>query len=390
VEFPRPGIDPLVSVLGMWYIEHMFDHETESMDSLEQHLIAAESEIARQRGIQAGLLRRLEAGQVALIDGCRSMAEWVSSRLDVSRETASALVRVARAGEGSSYAASDLSDGLVSFERAAAEARLLEAGASEEILARSRGFDLAGLLRMASRLRRMNAGDEAQVFTDRYLALQPNLDASSWRLWGQLPGADGAVVEQALHARGDALGSLPEARGSVSERNADALVSISLDSLTGTSENGEGEEHTSAQVSVFVDASLAVPSAGEAGLEIPAGPRVGPHTLGEMLCNGRVDLTLIQGGTPLGVGRNSRVIPPRLRRYVTFRDGGCVIEGCGSRYRLQAHHVLPFSEGGKTEADNLITLCWHHHHVVIHGYGYRIDPESPPGRRRFLRPTRAP
>ena len=37
----------------MWYIEHMFDHETESMYSLEQELIAAESEIARQRGIQA-------------------------------------------------------------------------------------------------------------------------------------------------------------------------------------------------------------------------------------------------------------------------------------------------------------------------------------------------
>ena len=170
------------------------------------------------------------------------------------------------------------------------------------------------------------------------------------------------------------------------------MTSLCLDSLTQVAEevDTQAPEPPSAQITVFVEASLAAASDGEAGLEVAAGPRIGLEALGEWLCNAKVDLTLIQGGVPLGVGRNSRVIPPRLRRYVVFRDGGCVIEGCGSRYRLQAHHVLPFSEGGKTEADNLITLCWHHHHVVIHGYGYRIDPESPPGRRRFLRPTRAP
>jgi hypothetical protein len=25
--------------------------------------------------------------------------------------------------------------------------------------------------------------------------------------------------------------------------------------------------------------------------------------------------------------------------------------------------------------------------VVVHGYGYRIDPHSPPGRRRLLKPN---
>ena len=182
------------------------------------------------------------------------------------------------------------------------------------------------------------------------------------------------------------------ARGSVSERNADALTSLCLDSLTGVAEevDTQAPEPPSAQITVFVEASLAAASDGEAGLEVAAGPRIGLEALGEWLCNGRVDFTLIQGGVPLGVGRNSRVIPPRLRRYVTFRDGGCVIEGCTSRYRLQVHHVVPFSEGGETEATNLIVVCWFHHHVVIHGYGYRIDPESPPGRRRFLRLARAP
>ena len=371
----------------------MFDHERESIDSLEQRLLAAESGISRLRAVQAEVLVRLESAQVALMDGARSMTGWVSSRLDEDPQTARDLLRLSRSMEEDTQTRRDLSEGLISFPRAAAELRLTELGASSEILSSSRGLDLSGLWRLVGRHRRLSRDQEQRSFSERYLALQPNLDSSSWRLWGQIPGADGQVVEAALHQRGDALPAPPEGiSSSVAQRNADALVSLSLDSLTGSSEQDEGEDSSSAQISVFVEASLAVATSGEAGVELAAGPRIGAEALSEMLCNGRVDLTLLQDGTPLGVGRSSRVIPPRLRRYVLWRDGGCVIEGCTSRYRLQVHHVVPFSEGGETEAGNLTTLCWFHHHVVIHGYGYRIDPESPPGRRRFLRapPGRAP
>ena len=376
------------NVTPVWYIEHMFESNI-PVDSLEQRLLTDEAEISRRRFHQAQTLRLLEAAQVPSMDGSRSMTEWVASRLDVGPDTARHLLRLSR-GMERTETASELASGMISFERAAAEARLSELGASPETVTNSRGLDLSGLWRLVARHRRISRAEEQKTFSDRYLALQPNLDQSSWRLWGQLPGTDGVVVEQALHARGDSLPSPPEARGSVSERNADALTSICLDSLSGSGAPPEESEPASAQITVFLEASLAASSHVEAGVELAVGPRLGPEALSEWLCNGRVDYTVLQDGTPLGVGRNSRVIPPRLRRYVVFRDGGCVIEGCGSRYRLQAHHVLPFSEGGKTEAANLVTICWYHHHVLIHGYGYRIDPESPPGRRRFLRPARAP
>ena len=38
------------------------------------------------------------------------------------------------------------------------------------------------------------------------------------------------------------------------------------------------------------------------------------------------------------------------------------------------------------QAENLATLCWYHHHVVVHGMGYRIDPTAPAQRKRFLPP----
>ncbi|MGB9359214.1 MAG: HNH endonuclease, partial [Acidimicrobiia bacterium] len=74
-------------------------------------------------------------------------------------------------------------------------------------------------------------------------------------------------------------------------------------------------------------------------------------------------------------------------RFILHRDARrCTISGCTSRYRLQIHHIDPWSDGGRTDPENLTTLCWFHHHVVIHGQGHRIDPTSPPQRRRLLNP----
>jgi len=121
---------------------------------------------------------------------------------------------------------------------------------------------------------------------------------------------------------------------------------------------------------------------------IDTGPRVGPLTLEQILCDGAVEiLTNAEDGQPLTLGPTTRTIPPKLRRFILHRDGGaCTADGCQSRYRLQPHHIQPRSQGGSHHPDNLTTLCWYHHHVVIHRNGYRINPNSPPQRRRFLRP----
>jgi hypothetical protein len=37
-----------------------------------------------------------------------------------------------------------------------------------------------------------------------------------------------------------------------------------------------------------------------------------------------------------------------------------------------------------------VTLCWFHHHVVVHGWGYRIDTRLGNGRLRFLKPGTDP
>jgi hypothetical protein len=51
-----------------------------------------------------------------------------------------------------------------------------------------------------------------------------------------------------------------------------------------------------------------------------------------------------------------KTISEQKRNEIFDRDGWkCVI--CKSGYLLQIDHIFPFSKGGKTENDNLQTLC---------------------------------
>ncbi|HSF86736.1 MAG TPA: HNH endonuclease signature motif containing protein [Acidimicrobiia bacterium] len=360
------------------------------VDVLEGELIALERLIARARARQARLLAELDVAQVAAMDGARSMLEWTAARLDVTQDTAGRLVRAAKGLAEWDDVRVAAEAGEVSFDRAEATLALHASGAAADVVARGPGLDLAGVRRLAARHRRIRKVDEEQAFRERYVATQTSLDGTAGRFWGRLPGFEFRLFEKAIDQRADMFRDLPGPAPQAGARRADALVSIAQDSLDERRAGAERSPSTDPLVTVFVHAGLAGATGGEAGAEIEFGPKVGPATLERILCGGAVKVIGLENGTPVAAGDASRAISPAVRRTVAWRDGGCTIDGCRSRYRLEPHHVRPWSEGGGHRPDNLTTLCWYHHHVVVHGEGRRLDPESPPGRRRFLRlPGRA-
>jgi hypothetical protein len=364
----------------------MDDEQARSLtpDEIEQQFQGWEAIVAFARAEQMVLTRAADRQQLPLGDGCRSLNEWIASRMDLAPETAAAIVRTARLDEESPELSAALSEGRLTWDRVIVIAPLVTDGESVDEFA---GLDIGGVRRQAARRRRTTAHDERRSFAARYVSIQPNLDESLRRFHGQLPGLDGRLFEKALLERADEFRELPRATASTSgQRQADALVAMAQDSL-GRS-GADATDSTGPSVAVFLDLDAANGSGGELGAEIEYGPRVGPNTLDELLCTGSVQVIGLADGRPVVTSDAAKAIPPAIRQTVAWRDQGCTIDGCTSRYRLQPHHIRQRRHGGSHDPDNLTTLCWYHHHVAIHGQGLRIDPDSPPQRRRLIR-TRA-
>jgi Domain of unknown function (DUF222)/HNH endonuclease len=86
-------------------------------------------------------------------------------------------------------------------------------------------------------------------------------------------------------------------------------------------------------------------------------------------CNGYIQ-NVVTGakGLPLYLGRRQRYFNRAQRRALGIRDGGCRAPGCTAPVGwCDAHHILPWSEGGPTDISNGILLCPFHHHEVHRG-----------------------
>jgi hypothetical protein len=72
------------------------DLEILTQDEKEQILLDTEADIAKLRAIQLEVLEDLDRCQVATGEGCRSLSEWTTSRMDLHPDTAKTLVRTMR------------------------------------------------------------------------------------------------------------------------------------------------------------------------------------------------------------------------------------------------------------------------------------------------------
>lgn len=107
--------------------------------------------------------------------------------------------------------------------------------------------------------------------------------------------------------------------------------------------------------------------AGIAGL----GP-IEVATAERLTCTGRAALIVTDGdGEVLHLGRSRRLASRAQRRALGVRDGRCMFPGCEQRRHLDAHHLVPWAEGGDTDLENLVLLC-RRHHVMVHEGGLRL------------------
>jgi hypothetical protein len=213
-------------------------------------------------------------------------------------------------------------------------------------------------------------------------------------------GADGGAAD--VSAETPAAG---QPVVSTSSNLADALVAVAEAFLAEKVAGAEDAEIYQVVVHVGTDALPPAPAEGvsaetpegaaqppvpghpadPARCHVEDGPAISIGT-GQMLaCSSVVSWMLHDSaGKLLDLGRRRRRPNAALRRAARERDKcRCRFPGCESR-RVDLHHIQYWSHGGRTELDNLISLC-PFHHKLVHDRGYLIGIK-PDGTFAFWRP----
>jgi hypothetical protein len=74
-------------------------------------------------------------------------------------------------------------------------------------------------------------------------------------------------------------------------------------------------------------------------------------------------------------GRQTRNISDALYEVLCVRDHGCRWPGCDIPSAMcEGHHAETWTiDHGETEPDNLVLVCWYHHHL-LHEQRWRVEP----------------
>lgn len=343
---------------------------------MSRTVVDAAAEIGRLAGEMGRLhvrMLRLVAHVAAVegfrYDGASSVESWLVARLGVARRTANAWGRVAGCFEELPETIRRWESGGLSFDQVHALAGYAEAEEEAAFAEEAESLPVGVLEREAKRRRRVNDREAKDARERRSLRWWWDEPAGLLRLEGALASGDGVVFVDAVNRlMTKAPGDPDVALAPLEQQRADAMLQLASQSL------GADSDPDRATVVVHVQANQL--SAGGAAGEVVDGPMLPPAVVDRLGCDGRIETVIHDGsGVPVGIGRASRQIPAWLRRQIAHRDQGCRFPGCETTYWVHIHHLVHWSRGGRTDLDNLVTLCGFHHRLV-HEHGWRItgDP----------------
>jgi Domain of unknown function (DUF222)/HNH endonuclease len=325
------------------------------------------------------LIREVDRRQQFLADGSRSLTDWLSARFSIRHSTARQLVSVARRLSDLPVLSARFASGDLSLDQVDAISRMANADSEAGLIEEALGLSNTALGRQARRANPPSTDDERSVWERRRLVRQWNLDESELRFHGNLSAAEGKVFDEAIDDRVNEMGPNPETGlfDLYQTRSADALVDLAATT-------GEQSTTTPPQMTVFADLdALTTNDSGVA--ELSNTTLIPNETARRLSCDCVLETVITDGSIVVGVGRNSRTIPGWLRRLVHHRDGGqCQFHGCGNSKWPQVHHIQHWSQGGRTDLDNLILICGFHHRYV-HEHGWHIT-RNPGGGFQFRKP----
>ncbi len=214
----------------------------------------------------------------------------------------------------------------------------------------------------------------AAVPTDPLADTQAKQEASEFQYWFDQEHGMGKFCGSLDPERYEALTSAIDQRsaaivaasdGSVSKSpnlSAQALVELLLTA------GDRGQRLPS--ITVVVDqATLTNGPHEESLLETESGLPLPAESVARLCCDAVLRrVTLDAQGVPIDVGRKRRTATDAQWAAIKAVHSRCGWYGCTAPISwCQAHHILKWEHGGRTDLDNLVPLCSQHHHRVHEG-----------------------
>ncbi len=187
---------------------------------------------------------------------------------------------------------------------------------------------------------------------------------------GHVNGSGAGADEGRGGAAGAADGSGPDTGGGGHVNGSGAGVGDSRSGVAGSRCGCGGRP--SADITIVQHLSA---DGTEAFAEIAGGEVIPRSVLEEHFCNARIKGVVFSSeGVPLWHGHSKRVATKAQTNALRARYGAC--GGCGAdMWICQGHHVQAVSQGGPTNIDNMMLLCWGCHQKV-HLHGWREAPDG--------------
>jgi hypothetical protein len=313
-------------------------------------------------------------------DGAHSMPHWLRFLCAVSDRTAREWVETARDLEPLPKIRTAFEDGSLSCDQVRPLASFATPEVDGQLANEAPGWTPSALEDEARRRRRVDRAEAEKIQNERYVKRRWDRDTGTLRIWGRLPYDQGAVVEKTL----DRIAEQTVASGA-----SEAVRALRADALTEVCSTWLGSQSDTDRATVVVHVSEKELAAAHGMGELENGVMLASETVRRLACDARVQMIVeAEDGRPIGVGRTTRVIPHWLMRLLRHRDGGCRFPECDRDQWLAAHHLRHWSRGGRTDMDNLILVCGHHHDLLHEG-GYRVEGD-PDGELTFYRPDVVP
>ena len=334
------------------------------------------------------LVAEFDARDGAARFGLASTARWLSYACGLSRRTAIDHVRVARSLAAFPALTESMSAGRLSYSHVRAISRVARPGEEQlvaDLIVVAEHGTVGHLETMVRGLQTVEDNEKGPVPPEEYAAWSWSSE-SQWRLAARLDPERGAVVQKAVEtiARTEGIS------------HADALVRMAEMTLAAQQDGGRARElraEERAAVVIHLDgANVPTKDEGVRSRErfrrpyarIADGPGLPDRVVKRLLCSGRIRTVLHEQGNVRDLGRSHRVVTDRLFRALLIRDRGrCTYPGCEATKGLQAHHLVHWLHGGRTDLRNLLLLCERHHHA--HHDGEFTITRVRGGRFRFAR-----